>query len=65
MFDAREPIYRVRRESVPIHGFVPLGPDDYVPSAMTPLRDAVAQFIAQRSGCCSMSRARWRPTARR
>src|SRR5215469_4661486 len=50
MFDAREPIYRVRRESVPIHGFVPLGPDDYVPSAMTPLRDAVAQFIAHLDG---------------
>jgi hypothetical protein len=46
MFDSSEPIYRVRRESVPITGFSPLGPDDYVPSAMTPLRDAVAQFIA-------------------
>src|SRR5258705_3127151 len=46
MFDTRAPIYRVRRESVPIHGFAPLGPDDYVPSAMTPLRDAVAQFIS-------------------
>src|SRR5499425_3227648 len=50
MFDAREPIYRVQRESVPIHGFVPLGTDDYVPSAMTPLRDAVAQFIAHLDG---------------
>lgn len=46
MFDSREPIYRVRRESVPIDAFAPLGPDDYVPSAMTPLRDAAAQFIA-------------------
>jgi hypothetical protein len=46
MFDAREPIYRVRRESVPIEGFAPLGLEDYVPSAMTPLRDAMAQFIA-------------------
>src|SRR5260221_14131698 len=50
MFDTRAPIYRVRRESVPIHGFAPLGPDDYVPSAMTPLRDAVAQFIAHLDG---------------
>jgi len=50
MFDAREPIYRVRRESVPIDGFAPLGPDDYMPSAMTPLRDAVAQFIAHLDG---------------
>lgn len=44
-FDSREPIYRVRREGVPIEGFTPLGPGDYMPSAMTPLRDAVAQFI--------------------
>src|SRR5258707_13024250 len=36
MFDTRAPIYRVRRESVPIHGFAPLGPDDYVPSASSP-----------------------------
>src|SRR5260221_8963552 len=50
MFDTRAPIYRVRRESVPIDGFAPLGPDDYVPSAMTPLRDAVAQFIAHLDG---------------
>src|SRR5215469_3411703 len=50
MFDTRAPIYRVRRESVPIHGFAPLGADDYVPSAMTPLRDAVAQFIAHLDG---------------
>jgi hypothetical protein len=50
MFDTREPIYRVRRESVPIDGFAPLGPDDYVPSAATPLRDAVAQFIAHLDG---------------
>src|SRR5215471_7657716 len=50
VFDTRAPIYRVRRESVPIHGFAPLGPDDYVPSAMTPLRDAVAQFIAHLDG---------------
>jgi hypothetical protein len=45
MFDSREPVYRVRREGVPIEGFTPLGPGDYMPSAMTPLRDAVAQFI--------------------
>src|SRR5258707_2685623 len=50
MFDTRSPIYVVRRESVPIHGFAPLGHDDYVPSAMTPLRDAVAQFIAHLDG---------------
>src|SRR5258706_4006368 len=50
MCDTRAPVYRVRRESVPIHGFAPLGPDDYVPSAMTPLRDAVAQFIAHLDG---------------
>ena len=50
MFDTREPIYRVRRESVPIEGFAPLIADDYVPSAMTPLRDAVAQFIAHLDG---------------
>jgi hypothetical protein len=45
MFDSREPVYRVRREGVPIERFTPLGPGDYMPSAMTPLRDAVAQFI--------------------
>ena len=45
MFDSREPVYRVRREGVPIARFTPLGPGDYMPSAMTPLRDAVAQFI--------------------
>jgi hypothetical protein len=50
MFDTREPIYRVRRESVPIEGFAPVGTGDYVPSAMTPLRDAVAQFIAHLGG---------------
>lgn len=44
-FDSREPVYRVRREGVPIAEFTPLGPTDYMPSAMTPLRDAVAQFI--------------------
>lgn len=45
VFDSREPVYRVRREGVPITRFTPLGPGDYMPSAMTPLRDAVAQFI--------------------
>src|SRR5215475_733063 len=45
MFDSREPVYRVSREGVPIARFAPLGPNDYMPSAMTPLRDAVAQFI--------------------
>src|SRR5215510_5414766 len=45
MFDSREPVYRVSREGVPIARFAPLGPSDYMPSAMTPLRDAVAQFI--------------------
>jgi hypothetical protein len=50
MFDSREPIYRVARESVPIEGFAELGPGDYVPSAMTPLRDAVAQFIGHLDG---------------
>ena len=45
MFDSREPVYRVSREGVPIARFAPLGPNDYIPSAMTPLRDAVAQFI--------------------
>lgn len=45
MFDSRGPVYRVRREDVPIAQFIPLGPGDYMPSAMTPLRDAVAQFI--------------------
>jgi hypothetical protein len=44
-FDSREPVYRVRREGVPIAQFTPLGPGDYMPSAATPLRDAVAQFI--------------------
>jgi hypothetical protein len=44
-FDSRDPVYRVRREGVPIAQFTPLSPADYVPSAMTPLRDAVAQFI--------------------
>src|SRR5438128_560301 len=56
MFDTREPIYRVARESVPIAGFPPLGPDDYSPSAMTPLRDAVAQFIAHLDGLRSSDR---------
>jgi hypothetical protein len=65
----------VRREDVPIAQFIPLGPGDYMPSAMTPLRDAVAQFIGHLdrlraragspSGCCWMSRARWQPTGRR
>jgi hypothetical protein len=45
MFDSREPVYRVSREGVPIARFAPLGMSDYIPSAMTPLRDAVAQFI--------------------
>src|SRR5215471_18484812 len=45
VFDSREPVYRVRREGVPIAEFTPVGPGDYMPSAMTPLRDAVAQFI--------------------
>jgi hypothetical protein len=45
MFDSREPVYRASREGVPIALFAPLGPGDYRPSAMTPLRDAVAQFI--------------------
>src|SRR5262249_49047077 len=45
MLDSREPVYRVSREGVPIARFAPLGPNDYMPSAMTPLRDAVAQFI--------------------
>src|SRR5262249_61369181 len=40
-----ERVYRVGREGVPIARFAPLGPNDYIPSAMTPLRDAVAQFI--------------------
>lgn len=46
MFDSREPVYRVSREDMPITRFTPLGPADYTPSASTPLRDAVAQFIA-------------------
>jgi hypothetical protein len=45
VFDSRHPIYRVCREGMPIARFTPIGPDDYAPSAGTPLRDAVAQFI--------------------
>jgi hypothetical protein len=44
--DTREPIYRVRREGVPIGAFAPLRGEDYAPIAMTPPRDAVAQSIA-------------------
>jgi len=50
MFDSREPIYRPAREGVPIGRFTPLGLDDYAPSGTTPLRDAVARFIAHLDG---------------